>query len=509
MYYTALSDFVRNMYELTNDCGPLFSKVFSYNVKAAGSVMFSWPSNDHTDDNNYFLIINNADVNTKESNHQNRIKIKKNITYNEFESILDIYTPHIVFISSRILDANVRPTHQHRQYNDVTTLIYSGSDLRLDYISSLFPRLKYLYMYRLNNLNTELDPIEFPNLEVLSCWYADMDVVAQIKVPNLLNIDVYRKIGSSRKLKMGRQLAQIRIDENIQLEYNSSDLTYTNLQILQYFPNNTKMIKDVASNQCVLSKRDATEKDEMKSKLLDLLVNHTPRDLLLPPGSLLTDADIIQLYNTRLSQFGDDDQTLGIYINDSQINTYIEKFKNLQIFDDIQPLKCASIRSTDNVMSYLPKDIDAGISDKMFSADKQYKLLLSNFNIFTEKNNSNWMNVFGDRIGNFIYICSSELLMDNETKWPNLVKNTKNKVLIYSSDTDTIYLDINRKPIYVIAQLLRTIYDNVKFRNVYIAMRNDENTNNYNFEQSLHRELGIEKRINIFKYDVPAKILTF
>lgn len=485
------------MIEITNDCGPLFSKVFSYNTKAVNPVMFSWPSNDHTDDNEYFLVVNNGDIDTKEQSHKSRVKIKKNITYAELEKILNIYTPHIVFIFSRILDPHAVTTVSPSPYNDVTTLIYGGSDLRLDYISTWFPRLKYIYVYRLNKPDIQMEKIHMPHLEVLSCWYGDLEMIEMIDAPLLQSLDVYRRVGAASKLKIDN-MARVRIDAHIRLEFDTNDRVNTNLEVLQFFPNNEKVPPNLL--ECLR---------EDPERLFNLLKHFVPKDLLMPPKSSLKANEIELLYETRLAQFGDQNKTLGVYINDAELNTYMRLFNNLQIFDNIQPLKCASTRNSDDVVSFLPKDMDSGIVDKMFSHNKRHNILLSNFNIFTDKNNKLWLNTFGQRFNNYVYICSSELLLDNESKWPNLVKNVKNRVFIYSPETDSVYLDINRKPIFTIAALLRKIYDHTSFRNVYIAMRNDEQSNNHAFEQSLYRELGIEKKLNIYKFDLPAKILTF
>lgn len=469
-------------YEQTNDPGPLFSRVFDYNVKAISSFTFGWPSNDRNHGSDYHLISRTDDLREE---HYDRVKIKKSVMYDEFFRIIDATSPQIVFIFSRFLEPNKPPSKEPKPNSKVTTFVYGGSDLRLDLISKWFPSLRYLYIYQLSKSEPRVKA-NLENLETLSCWYADLEAVSMLEMPNLENLDIYRIVGPERNLRLSG-VSRLRIDWRADFTPDSG--FSSTMRTLQYFP----------ATSC-----GAPPDDEKRKNIASLLKRFNPQDVILPP-SMLQDEEITLLHEALSSNYNDDNFALGVYINDSAIEMFIKTFDSLQIFDHKQPLRCMSVRKGP-VKNYLPKDMDDGIMERMFR-DQGRQILLSNFNIFTT-GSSDWLRTFG-KLQDSVYICSSELLMDGENRWPNLVKNTKNRVLIYNSETDSVYLDINRKPIFAVAEMLKQVYKVAKFKNVYIVVRMEEGTANHQYEQLLHTELGLEKKLNIYKYDVPAKIMIY
>lgn len=486
-----------SMVDLTNDGGPLFGRVFTYNINTIVPIAFNWPSNDNDNSQNYFLLNDDAGGGGGgDKTHHDRIKIKSSLSSEDFFKALKQYTPSVVFVMSQL---TIGDQENEFRYDKLTTLIYGGSDLRLDYISHWFPNLKFLYVYSLRKLRQiTVEQIHFPELETFSCWFADLDVVDLIDAPKLQNLDIYKRIGIRKQIQL-KPLLRLRTEDVGDILLDDGNLQ---MEVLQYF----HTAKGCALTSNISSEHELTT-EEKRDRFMKYIRMYRPRDVLVP-SSLLSAADISELYDLLESRHGKN-FTLGAYIDDAQIEQFIQVFKSLQIFDNFQPLKTVSLRESSDSHVYLTKDMDSGIREKILPHDRDnYKFLLGNFNIFTDTNQL-WLNVFNDRLSKYIYICSSELLLDNERKWPNLVKNNKNRVVIYNAETKSVYLDINRKPIFMIADILKRIYQVVQFANVYIAIRTDETNANHKFEESLHNELGMEKQLNIFKYDLPAKILTY
>lgn len=461
------------MYSQVNDCGPIYGKVFRYDIHAVTPITFTWPVNDFDDE--YYTIYRDEDVVDR---HQDRIKIKKSITYESFFEIIDRMTPHIVFIFSKFKRCVALPKREPNK--NVTTLIYGGSDMDLEQMNQWFPALKYLYVYKLKKMT--IAPVTMEKLHTLSCWYCDMDLFNTLNLPNLENLDVYRFSGNdSLSMDKFNRLDTVRIDAR----YIGAVLDQR-LRLLQYFRVGSDIVTDV-------------------DRLYDHIIKSHALDIIVPPGLV---KDQIKSLHDRLHD-SEDLLKLGVYVDDLNILEYTKYFENLQIFDHLQPLKVASIRDAAPLHLHLPKQIDRNIMTNLRhlngGIEQHHKFLLSNFNIFTDSNASAWINLYNSE--RYVYVCALEVVLDDVHKWPTVVKTTKNRVFVINAQRTDVYMDVNAKPMFAIAEFLRKIYTWVKFRNVHLVTRGDDRTQNENYAGALQAELADVANIQVFKYSKPATII--
>lgn len=461
------------MYSQVNDCGPIYGKVFRYDIHAVTPITFTWPVNDFDDE--YYTIYRDEDVVDR---HIDRIKIKKSITYESFFNIIDRMTPNIVFIFSKFKQCDM--PSERKPNRNVTTLIYGGSDMDLEKMNQWFPALKYMYVYKLKKVTTS--PVTMEKLQTLSCWYCDMGLFNTLSLPNLENLDIYRFTGSGY-LSMDKfnRLDTVRIDARY-----VAAVPDQSLRLLQYFRVNNDITPPA-------------------DRLYDHIVKSNALDVIIPPGLV---ADQIKTFHDRM-QDNEDILKLGVYVDDLNLLEYTKYFENIQIFDHLQPLKVASIRKAAPLQTHLPKQINRNIMTNLRhlngGIEQHHKFLLSNFNIFTDRNSSAWINLYKSE--RYVYVCALEVVLDDEMKWPTVVKTTKNRVFVINAQRTDVYMDVNAKPMFVIAEFLRKIYSWVKFRNVHLLTRGDDRTQNENYAGALQAELNDISNIQVFKYSEPATII--
>lgn len=490
--------------QLVNDCGPLFSRAFYYDAEAITSISFKWPANDN--DDQYYMLYQKADVKRE---HHDRIKIKYSIDYTDFFEIIENFTPRIVFIFSHI-NVNVKELPTRDSLNqatlnaleNVTTIIHGGNDIQPLLLTRFLPNIEFLYVFQFMDSSNDKneDIIKLPKLRTLSCWHGNLKTINRIRSDYLNNLDIYTRLDTeTTKLQLGeiskRKFNILRIEASIEID-DANNLVPTGMKILQFFP--TKGNK---------------EQIQHPKQIIKCLEHAVPQDLLLPPNVLTTEQEITTLCHRMIDRYDADHCALGVYITDKLIKYYIDKFQDIQIFDPNLPLHSACLRTSKRPEKMIPKDIDDDILKNVFKNEEgEKKYLLTNFNIFDKKKTKqqlDWLNLFLKILNDRVYICSHELLIENEDGWPTIPKNTKNRMMIFNRNTESIYLDINRKPLFVIAEQLKEIYTNIPFKNVHIVMRSNETDTNSKkeFEELLKKELGLENKINVFQYDMPAKII--
>ena len=480
-----------------NDCGPLFRHTFNYDLLSVNSIFFTWPDNGRNYE--YHLVARIEDVTSK---HQDRIKILWSVSYEELFSIIRLCTPHIIFMTKPIKDVNVPPPTGLMQDMNVTTIIYTGDQIRLDYLNMWFPALQYIYLYKFdeNALGDNADV--FRELRTLSCWYGNVSMMNKIKAPQLENIDVYVSIdnGSSNPeldLTKFTNMMIVRCDTRCRVMHENPQ----QLQTLQFYP----CMKQTCALAAASKDEETTEYSTIRKNFLEFLKRTKPNDLILPPSSI----DDIEYFSKWLRDEHDGNNfRLGVYVNDPDLLKYAANFNSLQIFDNLVPLKIASLRKNRKLLQYIPKDIDIGIMEKMFiNVEEKTNLMLLNFNMFTDPNTELWQK-FYKQAGECVFICSNEVILNESNKWPTISRKTKNRVLMINSTRDAVYLDLNMKPLFEVAKILREIYAIIPFKSVYIVMRNDdESSGNTEFAQKLSEELGTDKKLNIYKFDMPSKVL--
>lgn len=490
------------MTSLVNDCGPIYGKVFRYDIHAIAPITFTWPIEDSEDE--YYSIYREDDVVDR---HTPRIKIKKSITLANFFDIVERMTPHIVFIFAKFMhcgrgdDGGTVTTRKPN--NSISTLIYGGNDLNLEQINQWFPSLKYLYVYKLKKTTKSSEIITMSKLETLSCWYCDHEIFKALNLPNLENLDVYRftsimppplssscssSSSSNKIIERFPRLTSLRIDARQMTDV----LPAFRLRLLQYYR--------VASD----------ERAPSSDNLLAQIAKSNAVDLIVPPG--LTAAYISSLHNRMQdTTLSNRELRLGVYVDDANLFEYTRHFENMQIFDSVQPLKVASVRQAGPLHLHLPKEINRNILTHMRhlngGTEHHHKFLLSNFNIFMDHhpNASHWINLYKSE--RFVYICALEIVLDDEEKWPSIVKTTKNRVFVINAQRTDVFLDVNAKPMFIIAEFLLKIHKWVKFTNVHLLTRGDDRTQNENYADALQKELSRDANINVYKYSAPATII--
>lgn len=491
------------MTSLVNDCGPIYGKVFRYDIHAVTPITFTWPNEDLEDE--YYSIYRDGDVVDR---HTSRIKIKKSITLATFFDIIERMTPNIVFVFSKFMQCGNRAAAaavERKPNNSISTLIYGGNDLNLEQVNQWFPSLKYLYVYKLKTTTTKSsEMITMPKLETLSCWYCDNEIFKLLSLPNLVSLDVYRftsivppslsascsrsSDSSSGIIDRFPRLTSLRIDARQMKDV----LPALRLKLLQYYR--------VASDK-------QQQPEPSADNLLAQIAKSNASDMIVPPG--LSAAYISSLHNRLQDTIITNEMRLGVYVDDQNLFEYTRHFDNMQIFDSVQPLKVASIRQAAPLHLHLPKEIDRNILTHLRhlngGTEQHHKFLLSNFNIFTDANASPWINLYKSE--RFVYICALEIVLDDEEKWPTIVKTTKNRVFVINAQRTDVFLDINAKPMFTIAKFLLGIHRWVKFTNVHLLTRGDDRTQNENYAEALQKELARDANINVYKYSAPATII--
>lgn len=348
----------------------------------------------------------------------------------------------IVFYTELIVE-NINTTST---CSDIVNFI-SYRMMSLHTIYRYFPNCEQIYLYHHREkvssavMGTK-NLFDFKNLKELHILTSNSNFPLVAK--NLEKLSIYATFNQwDIDLKNFPNLKVLRLDENTKV-HNTEQVKYFN--VLQFFPPVTSSL--------------------MPFKNIEL--DNTEINDFIPPS--IRKYSGIKKYNI-----------IGVYVSDEKIEQYLTAHKNLQIYDNIYPLKVCSQRLNTNFYRYFPypDQVNNELLEKFnLQQNRDYLCLIFNFDFMNiplnfDLDNINpwikWYRLCIDKHHRHPIIIQTGMLMLKdgtndleEKKWPDLVLKARRETVIYIPEEELIYINTSPIRISTLVEKIR-LYRNNKY----------------------------------------------
>ncbi|AMB48675.1 ATP-binding cassette transporter-like protein [Glossina pallidipes salivary gland hypertrophy virus] len=563
--------------DIINDRGPLFAKTYDYNQHALKPISFQFSEKIPE---KYHILYEKLPRNDDEHGiNILKLAINFTVTYKDLLDIIIDYKPYSIWIAKIMYEDSSKYETQRKiipsltsySKNDlktiarVNTIIYMGN-INLHLIEKFFPNIEKLHVSKLNynrQLHSQV-PDEsgknflFKKLQILTVINGSienglnliiMPLITEINIYMLLE-DILNNSNYVFKYNNFNFLAKLRVPESIIFSkdwFSGNRKKAFKLQTIQFYPSITGINELISFHKILEKKQKINVMSKIFSKIneydFEKMINtNSITDVTFMPNVLSKNAIINMCNVLKKQQYC----TVGIYNVERFLDEFLNKFKNIQIYNYINPLQACCIRETNQPNLYFPKNVDNTLIDnilydgtrnntpmKMLKMKKKYfTIALFNFNFLAEapiskininkqyeerllnnpdepydnlkyikfedddetKNNywSNLRKSFRKALHiDPIIIISNEIIL-HANQWPELVLATKKQAIIYNpNDFGTLYLDISANTVLSIVEKCVEIYNNGFFYKKLIIV-----TRGFSLAES-SIDLLIMKKLNI------------
>lgn len=401
-----------DLIEYPNDMGPLFANTYEYYARYMPPI-HNWAWTDNIQASVAYM--------SYAALREHQTKLKLGIIYlsdaapsfNHIIEICRMYNPSTLIVTS-MPDVQFKAGRDNMLNVNLRTIV-SRANVNFMFLANVFPDLRRIYAYALTTVQSP-GPAEFPKLQVLSAVHMQSsNILNMIVAPKLQSLDMYsvQDGDGTAPVNIPSSVAILRIDARVKIADN---LTKNEFKLLQYYG---------ACNNLNVDRIN-----EMK-----------PFDLILAENSL-TVKQIKELYK--------DMRSLGVYVNDKNLNDYIEKFKKvLTIYGAVNKHQKVTIRRSH---------------------------MYCNFNIFSRMNV--WENVFKAQQWEYIQI-SKEIVKTNdlENVWPSYPSFNRSRMIRWRDNT--LFINSTCNNIETLYALVEKIKEHIEFNALEIHIRGaclNENT---------------------------------
>lgn len=429
--------------ELINNFGPIGKLMYKSNVATLRYIGYYY--DEHIMDTNFHhnthLMVNIKDNIPDETTC---LMINVKISFEDLNRIIcDSNINYIVFFKDMVVE-NIDTSVTCK--NIVTVACYNIVSLHM--IGRFFPNIQNIYMFRQNETINGKNVVNLPAYtfkHLLQLHIYSSGSAFNLDAPELEQLSIYSSYDKwSIDAQKYEKLHTLRVDEKITI---LNLHTKRKWNVLHYYPS-------VSTDNTTITTSTAN-KTNTPIDMINVLID----DLILPPT---------QKYMIKLNK---NNPILGVYVNDLSFftNTLTIDVTNLQVFDNVYPLKMCSLRFSNAFYKYFPfpGEVTGDIIQR-FNVQKQRENLIMIFNFDFMKDfekNGPWLAWYNICIETYhripIIIQNGQLMIDDATNaakektWPNVVNKLRNECIIFLSEEELIY--INCSPMR-----LQTLVDKIK-----------------------------------------------
>lgn len=340
---------------------------------------------------------------------------------------------------------------------NITTIV-CYQKISLFMISKVFPNAENVYIFR-HEENNKYGKYAFDFEHIRQLHIYSSGSIFECNAPLLNELSIYTiKDELTLDLKRYPDINVLRIDEKIKLLNMRKDL-----QILQFFPSVNNVVGFNNYNDEITNNNDNNNNNNVLD-LVDLKIT----DLLLPPNKRYMYKVKKTSSSSSSSSSSSTQQILGVYVKDEFFfkDILTIDIENLQIYDNLYPLKMCSMRISNSFYKYFPfpANLTSEIIER-FNIQKQKGNLIMIFNFDFMGNferNHDWKSWYKTCVDTYhripIIIQNAQLMLRKgrkEITWPHLVNKIRKECVIFFPEEELLYL--NCSPLR-----LQTLIDKIK-----------------------------------------------
>lgn len=373
------------MFEYPNNFGAYSKDMYDYNSNFLNPLNYwEWGTLDF---NNMFYastakLLNEKNIDSKIIHVSDKI-----IDLDGVLKIVEKHQPIVLILNSIKTESKIIEKSENPDSTLQIIIIQSCNINTIYNLNKKFQNINRLYIDKLTGGNKNETDISFDSLFELSIGTAeDVSFLDYMNMPKLTSLSIFRMISSESKNieNLPYSLTEIRISLNV-------------LPLMIDFMINLKNLETLH----IYSKKGLKIDDKNLDLIFNIINTTQPNDLIIPENCM----DIEKI---RLMSYMREIHSLGVYINDKNLNTFIELFPfSLIIYDNvIKQYQCVVRENT----------------------------LLANYNIF---HNENSKNLIDDQIlkYNLDVLIENEVLYDDSYRIPSISRGQRSrKISIYGNE---------------------------------------------------------------------------